>query len=81
MPKADQAQDFLITISEPVTRPNRIHEYKLTPYSLYAAVAVGMETQTIIHVLERFSKAAVPEQVVKFIRDCTMSYGKVRNTF
>lgn len=55
-----------------------MHEYKLTPYSLYAAVAVGMETATIIQVLERFSKSKVPDEVIKFIRDCTVSYGKVR---
>ncbi|KAL3900946.1 MAG: hypothetical protein SGCHY_000980 [Lobulomycetales sp.] len=77
-PLADQAQDFLITISEPVSRPMRMHEYKLTPYSLYAAVAVGMETATIIQVLERFSKSKVPDEVIKFIRDCTVSYGKVK---
>ncbi|KAJ2845585.1 DNA repair helicase RAD25, partial [Coemansia erecta] len=30
-PIADQAIDFLIAISEPVSRPTYIHEYKLTP--------------------------------------------------
>ncbi|KAJ3221487.1 hypothetical protein HK099_003465 [Clydaea vesicula] len=75
---AEQAQDFLITISEPVSRPTRMHEYKLTPYSLYAAVAVGMETQTIIDVLERFSKVKLPDEVTEFVKECTMSYGKVK---
>lgn len=37
-PLISQAQDFLITIAEPVTRPKYIHEYRLTAYSLYAAV-------------------------------------------
>ena len=36
------AHDFLIAISEPVCRPEHIHEYKLTSYSLYAAVSVGL---------------------------------------
>ncbi len=36
-----QAYDFLIAIAEPVCRPALMHEYKLTPYSLYAAVSVG----------------------------------------
>ncbi|KAI9205000.1 P-loop containing nucleoside triphosphate hydrolase protein [Polychytrium aggregatum] len=75
---SSQAQDFLTTISEPVTRPSRVHEYKLTAYSLYAAVSVGMETSTIIEVLERFSKVKVPDRVVRFIKDCTVSYGKVK---
>ncbi|KAI8800263.1 P-loop containing nucleoside triphosphate hydrolase protein, partial [Cladochytrium replicatum] len=77
-PVAHQAQDFLITIAEPVSRPSRIHEYKLTPYSLYAAVSVGLETEAILDVLNRLSKVAVPDQITKFIRDCTISYGKIK---
>ncbi|RKO83920.1 helicase conserved C-terminal domain-containing protein, partial [Blyttiomyces helicus] len=77
-PLAAQAQDFLITIAEPVSRPARMHEFKLTSYSLYAAVAVGMETGTILEVLERFSKVKIPDTVVNFIRESTMSYGKVK---
>jgi DNA excision repair protein ERCC-3 len=66
-PIAEQAQDFLVAISEPVsrcvclfdkvdieaymfTRPAFIHEYKLTSYSLYAAVSVGLQTEDIIEV-------------------------------
>ncbi|ORX99508.1 DNA repair helicase rad25 [Basidiobolus meristosporus CBS 931.73] len=77
-PIAEQAQDFLIAISEPVSRPSYIHEYRLTPYSLYAAVSVGLETQDIIDVLNRLSKAPVPEPIIQFIRQCTLSYGKVK---
>ncbi|KAJ3047856.1 hypothetical protein HK097_011103, partial [Rhizophlyctis rosea] len=77
-PYAAQAQDFLITIAEPVSRPARIHEFKLTPYSLYAAVAVGMDTKTILDVLDRFSKVTVPESVIANVKQCTMGYGKVK---
>jgi len=66
-PIAEQAQDFLTAIAEPVsrcvlipnyhgaefhilTRPSMIHEYKLTSYSLYAAVSVGLQTDDIIEV-------------------------------
>lgn len=31
-------------------RPTFIHEYKLTSYSLYAAVSVGLQTEDIIDV-------------------------------
>jgi len=33
-----------------------MHEYLLTPYSLYAAVSVGLKTEDIINVMERLSK-------------------------
>ncbi|KAG0088287.1 DNA repair helicase RAD25 [Podila epicladia] len=77
-PIAEKAIDFLITIAEPVSRPSHIHEYKLTPYSLYAAVSVGLETEDIIEVLSRLSKVPVPESILELIRDCTLSYGKVK---
>jgi DNA excision repair protein ERCC-3 len=73
-----QAYDFLVAIAEPVARPEFVHQYKLTPFSLYAAVATNIETESIIVVLERLSKNALPIQVKKFIRDCTSKYGKAR---
>lgn len=51
-----QAYDFLIAIAEPICRPECMHEYKLTPHSLYAAVSVGLDTPTILQVLNRLSK-------------------------
>lgn len=51
-----KAYDFLVAIAEPVSRPEFVHEYKLTPYSLYAAVAVSIDTDSIIKVLNRLSK-------------------------
>ncbi len=77
-PLAEQAQDFLVTIAEPVSRPSFIHEYKLTAYSLYAAVSVGLETNDIISVLNRLSKVPVPVPIINFIHSCTISYGKVK---
>ncbi|EAL67966.1 transcription factor IIH subunit [Dictyostelium discoideum AX4] len=73
-----QASDFLVAIAEPVCRPQNIHEYQLTPYSLYAAVSVGLETNDIITVLGRLSKLALPKEVEQFVRQCTQSYGKVK---
>ncbi|KAG6862004.1 transcription factor TFIIH complex ERCC-3 subunit [Termitomyces sp. Mi166 len=85
-PIAEQAQDFLTAISEPVSRPAFIHEYKLTSYSLYAAVSVGLQTEDIIEVqrnerLQDFDtgiKVPVPESITSFIRERTLSYGKVK---
>ncbi|KAF7327441.1 putative DNA repair helicase ercc3 [Mycena kentingensis (nom. inval.)] len=92
-PIAEQAQDFLTAISEPVSRPAFIHEYKLTSYSLYAAVSVGLQTEDIIEVcargdaprpsdvpkvLNRLSKVPVPDSITAFIRERTLSYGKVK---
>lgn len=77
-PLAEQAQDFLITVAEPRSRPSHIHEYSITSYSLYAAVSVGLETDDIIGVLNRLSKTPVPDSFLKFIRDATIKFGKVK---
>ena len=72
------AHDFLIAIAEPVSRPEFIHEYKLTSYSLYAAVSVGLQTHDIIEYLKRLSKTSIPEGIIQYIELCTLSYGKVK---
>lgn len=72
------AHDFLIAISEPVCRPEHIHEYKLTSYSLYAAVSVGLQTDDIIEYLTRLSKCSLPSGIVDYIKLCTLSYGKIK---
>jgi len=77
-PVYKHAHDFLIAISEPVCRPQHIHEYKLTAYSLYAAVSVGLQTNDIIEYLTRLCKTSIPTGIVDFIKLCTLSYGKVK---
>merc|ERR1719234_35807 len=72
------AHDFLIAISEPVCRPEHIHEYKLTSYSLYAAVSVGLQTEDIIEYLTRLSKCSLPTGIVDYTKLCTLSYGKIK---
>ncbi|KAJ4166988.1 DNA repair helicase RAD25 [Fusarium oxysporum] len=77
-PLAEQAQDFLITISEPLSRPTFMHEYALTTHSLYAAVSVGLSPEDIINTLDRFLKTPLPDEIRNFITSCTQSYGKVK---
>lgn len=68
----------MIAISEPVSRPEHLHEYKLTSYSLYAAVSVGLQTKDIIEYLKRLCKTSLPDGIVQYIQMCTLSYGKVK---
>jgi DNA excision repair protein ERCC-3 len=75
-PVYKQAYDFLIAIAEPVSRPEVIHEYVLTMHSLYAAVSVGLSTDTIITVLNRLSKNFLDDRLVDIIRQSTENYGK-----
>ncbi|KAF2728169.1 TFIIH basal transcription factor complex helicase-like protein XPB subunit [Polyplosphaeria fusca] len=77
-PIFDEAQDFLINIAEPQSRVSRIHEYTLTPHSLFAAVSVGHSSQEIIDKLERYSKTTLSPSVLVFIEKSTSSFGKAK---
>lgn len=77
-PVYKHARDFLIAIAEPVCRPEHIHEFQLTSYSLYAAVSVGLQTKNIIHYLSVLSKTSIPPGIIQYIEMCTLSYGKVK---
>jgi DNA excision repair protein ERCC-3 len=77
-PLYHQAYDFLVAIAEPESRPEFIHTYKLTENSLYAAVAVSIDTESIIKVLNRLCKTNVPAEVEEYIRQCTYTFGKAK---
>lgn len=61
-----------------VHRPENMHEYNLTPHSLYAEVSVGLETDTIVAVLNKLSKTKLPKEMIDFIYASTANYGKVK---
>lgn len=47
-----------------------MHEYKLTAYSLYAAVAVNIHTEHILATLQRFAKNEVMRMVCMHAYAC-----------
>lgn len=77
-PYYTQAYDFLIDIAEPEARPEFIQSYRLTEDSLYAAVAVSWSTESIIKVLNILCKTQIPNKLIKYIRDCTYTFGKAK---
>ena len=78
-PLCKDATEFLIAIAEPVSRPNHIHEYKLTPTSLYSAASVELKKEDIVKILNNFCKnEKVPQQVEEEIEHFTNRYGKAK---
>ncbi len=75
--KAREAENFILSIAEPVNRPSFIHEYKLTVTSLYAAVTIGKSTEDIINELTRQAKNVLPAETVNFIEKHTRNIGKL----
>lgn len=73
-----QASDFLITIAEPICRPELIHEFQLTIFSLYAAISVGITLDELLINLDKFSKNVLPNELISNITKSAESFGKVK---
>lgn len=69
---------LLIMIAEPIYRTHLIHEYKVTKYSLYAAIALGFKTDEMKAMLQKWSKVEIPRSVLEFIDRFSERYGKVK---
>ena len=77
-PLYQQAYDFLVAVAEPVARPKYVHKYQLTRNSLYSAVSINIDTETILSVMRRLCKTDLPEEVDTFVRECTSTFGKAK---
>jgi DNA excision repair protein ERCC-3 len=77
-PLYKETSDFLIAIAEPVHRTKNIHEYALTQYSLYAAASMNVKTEDIIQILANLSKNELPSELIRYIKENTETYGKVK---
>lgn len=77
-PLYKETSDFLVAIAEPVNRTKNIHEYALTQYSLYAAASMNIKTDEIIQILRNLSKNDLPDELIKYIKENTETYGKVK---
>ena len=74
-----EATGDLISIAEPLNRPTYIHEYVITPYSIYAAASTGLTKDKIFLKLEKLMKnEVIPKQVMETIRQYSGQYGKAR---
>ena len=50
---------YLFVFGSLTCRPELMHEYNLTPHSLYALVSVRLETETIVAVLKLLNLFAI----------------------
>lgn len=77
-PLYKKATDFLVAVAEPVSRPSYIHEYRITKYSLYAAVSMGILPDDILNTLNFLSKVEIETKLCDLILDWTKNCGKAR---
>jgi DNA repair helicase Rad25 len=75
---SSKASDFCIAIADSESRPKFIHEYQITPYSLYAAASFGLTTSDIINGLDKLSKTTLSDTLIQMIKKNTEQCGKVK---
>ena len=66
-PYASQLFEFLSQIAVPLTRPELIHEYRITEYSLHLAHERGIDANSIILLLNRFGRNDMSTSLCRFI--------------
>ena len=73
-----EARDALAQFAELEKSPEHIHTYRLSPLSLWNAAAGGLTAQTILELLARYSKYAIPPNVATDIREYISRYGRLK---
>ncbi|CBZ53904.1 hypothetical protein NCLIV_036860 [Neospora caninum Liverpool] len=73
-----QANELLLTMAEPICRGDFVHEFQITIFSLYAGISIGLSCEDMILNLEKFSKNAIPEDLVVQIQKVASAFGKVK---
>src|SRR5260370_8622220 len=76
-PQHAEARDALAQFAELEKSPEHIHTYRLSPLSLWNAAAGGMNAQTILELLARYSKYDIPSNIVVDIREYVSPYGRI----
>jgi DNA excision repair protein ERCC-3 len=77
-PKYAEARDALAPFAELEKSPEHIHTYRISPLSLWNAAAAGHSAQSMIDVLKKFSKFALPANIAPDLTELVSRYGRVR---
>ena len=77
-PHYQAARDVLARFAELEKSPEYIHTYRITPLSLWNAASAGMDAESILAGLARYSKYPIPDNVRVDIADFISRYGRVK---
>ncbi|MFU0804727.1 MAG: DNA helicase [Pseudoclavibacter caeni] len=76
-PQADEARQAIAGFAELESAPEHVHTYRITRMGLWNAAAAGQTADAIIDALQRHAKFAVPDTVLRTIRDAMSRYGRL----
>ena len=77
-PQYAEARDALARFAELEKSPEHIHTYRLSPLSLWNAAASGLNAESIVESLARYSKYDVPGNIQADVRDYVSRFGRLK---
>jgi DNA excision repair protein ERCC-3 len=75
---AESARSDLITFAELIKSPEHIHTYAISAISLWNAASANVGIEDVIKKLGKWSRYAVPENVIFFIREMGGRFGTIK---
>lgn len=77
-PAAQDARFALIPFAELEKSPEHLHTYRLTNLSLWNAAGAGLKAEDIMAILIKFSRFAMPEAILIWMKETLERYGKIK---
>lgn len=74
-PDAEQARESLGAFAALEKSPEHLHQYRISPLSLWNASAAGLNPDEVIQSLEKYSRYEIPRDVPFIIRDTMSRFG------
>lgn len=68
----------LVRFCELIKSPEHMHTYALSPISLWNAASSGFKAESVVDRLKAWSRFAVPESILFYVKDIASRWGKVR---
>ena len=75
--EADECRAELAAFAELEKSPDHLHTYRLTDLGLWNARAAGIELDTVVDVLRRYSNGPIPHAMARSIADAMDRFGRI----
>ncbi len=77
-PAFEDARDSISPFAELEKSPEHMHEYRVTPLSLWNAASAGLKSDAIVGTIKKYSRYAIPENVIVTIKEQMSRYGSLK---
>lgn len=77
-PQCNEARRHISRFAELVSAPEHVHTYRITPLSLWSALAGGASAEWVLEVLERYARYPLPASLKEEVLHTCSRYGLVK---